>query len=107
MSIDWWFRPEPPDKSRDFGNANIWTFRPDLDTFVREVGQNTLDVRVATTVELRFRVIQLRGEELRDFLDALRWQSTLRPHIEAAAASGQKLGRSLSEGSADCTKPSR
>ena len=89
--IDWWFRPEPPDKSRDFGNANIWTFRPDLDTFVREVGQNTLDVRVATTVELRFRVIQLRGEELADFLDALRWESTLRPHIEAAA-SGPEAG---------------
>jgi hypothetical protein len=98
MSVDWWFRPEPPDKSRDFGNANIWTFRPDLDTFVREVGQNTLDVRVATTVELRFRVIQLRGKDLVDFLDALHWESTLRPHIEAAAASGQKLGRSLAEG---------
>ena len=98
MSTDWWFRPEPPDKSRDFGNANIWTFRPDLDTFVREVGQNTLDVRVATTVELRFRVIQLQGEELQDFLDAARWETNLRPHIEASAASGQKLGRSLSEG---------
>ena len=98
VSVDWWFRPEPPDKSRDFGNANIWTFRPDLDTFVREVGQNTIDVRVATTVELRFRIIQLRGEELSDFLDALRWDSTLRPHIEAATESGQKLGRSLTEG---------
>jgi hypothetical protein len=98
VTVDWWFRPEPPDKSRDFGNANIWTFRPDLDTFVREVGQNTLDVRVATTVELRFRVIQLRGDDLSDFLDALHWESKLRPHIEAAAASGQKLGRSLAEG---------
>ncbi|MDP9280023.1 MAG: hypothetical protein M3P00_11450 [Gemmatimonadota bacterium] len=65
---------------------------------MREVGQNTLDVRVATTVELAFRVIQLDGEELADFLDALRWESTLRPHIAAAAESGQKLGRSLEEG---------
>lgn len=98
MTIDWAFRPEPADKSRDFGNANIWTFRPDLDTFVREVGQNTLDVRVATTVQLRFRVIQLQGDELGDFLEALRWDTNLRPHIAASAVSGQKLGRSLGEG---------
>src|SRR2546423_3837309 len=98
MSVDWWFRPEPPDRSRDFGNANIWTFKPDLDTFVREVGQNTLDVRVATTVDLAFRLIVLQGDELEDFLLALRWTENLRPHVEASVESGQKLGRSLEEG---------
>src|SRR5439155_23395289 len=33
---NWRFRPQPPDGGRDYGNANVWSFDPDIRTLVRE-----------------------------------------------------------------------
>ncbi len=93
----WRFREVPEDGALDYGNANIWAFTPDLDTLVREVGQNTLDVIRDSTASLVFRVITVEGSRLEDFLAALRW-SDLQRHIAASARSGQKLGRALQRG---------
>ena len=91
--LGWAFRPTPPDRGRDYGNANVWSFNPDLSTFVREVLQNILDNPIARglPVGVRFRLIRLSGSRLEKFRKSIAW-GTLSRHLEASAQSGQKLG---------------
>ncbi len=95
----WGFRPAPPDGGRDFGNANVWSFKPDVDTFVREVLQNALDaaVRPGRRVDVTFRLVRLTGDDLADYLDALRW-AELGKHLTASTRNKQKLGALLRDG---------
>jgi transcriptional regulator with XRE-family HTH domain len=95
----WRFRPTHPDGGRDYGNANIWTFTPTLETLVREALQNVLDARSGDRpVEARLRVIRLSGatsvQELKTFLAALKW-GELAAHLEASKDTQQKLGSLL------------
>ena len=92
----WGFREVPPDGGRDYGNANIWAFAPDLDTFVREVGQNTLDVIRGTSGSVTFRLVRLRDDRLETFKQALQWD-VLHPHLSKSAEEGQKFGLVLAE----------
>jgi RNA polymerase primary sigma factor len=96
-----WDFPKPIPGQRDFGNANVWTVPADVKTEVREAGQNIEDAsdgKSRSTV-MRFRVIELVGQEVIDFKTAACW-ADLEKHIEAAAArhTTGKLGRKLAAG---------
>lgn len=82
----WYFRPEPPDGGRDYGNAAGFAFHEGLRTLARECGQNTSDAKNDTepTALLEFTVIEATGEPVEAFKRAIRWDD-LRPHLEAAA----------------------
>lgn len=95
--VAWIFRPEQPDGSRDFGNANIFSFSPTIGTFVREVLQNVSDAAAGGPARASFTVRRLRGADLEAFLAALRWDE-FRPHLEASVRSGQQVGSALDEG---------
>ena len=96
-SLEWTFRREQPDGSRDFGNANIFSFSPTIDTFVREVLQNVGDASSAGRARAEFTVRRLRGNDVDTFLSAFQWQS-FRPHLEASIRSGQQVGSALEVG---------
>jgi RNA polymerase primary sigma factor len=95
----WDFRPAPQDGGRDFGNSNVWSFKPSLEVLVREVAQNSLDAALTadTRVELIFRIIRLAGADKQELLDSLNWPALVR-HLKNAAAGGQKLGTQLRDG---------
>jgi transcriptional regulator with XRE-family HTH domain len=95
----WHFRAAPQDGGRDYGNANVWSFEPGLEVLVREVLQNAQDAARSGEgrVEVVFRLIRLAGVDKRAYLRALEWDS-LRGHLEASAAGGQKLGTLLRDG---------
>lgn len=96
-----WSFPAPIPGQRDFGNANIWTVPADVKTEVREAGQNVKDAHdnKSRTTVMRMRVIELSGQEVKDFKDAARW-SELERHIEAASGreTKGKLARKLAAG---------
>lgn len=94
---DWNFRPQPADGGRDYGNANIWTFKPDIDTFVRETVQNLVDAGREPIVRATFRVIRLKGAEMAKFFKALKWDQ-LQPHIAESSTNKQQLGQALQDG---------
>jgi RNA polymerase primary sigma factor len=100
----WQFRKAPPDGGRDYGNANLFSFSPDIDTLVRETGQNSKDQALADIfdrksdepVRLDYNLITLEDDALEVFLRALKWEE-LRQHYEAIAGdeSSQKALRRL------------
>lgn len=81
----WRFRPSPIDGGRTGGDQAAMNFEHDLETFVREVLQNSLDARKTGTsiVTVEFSVERLTGDAKRSFLEAMGW-AQLRPHIEAS-----------------------
>lgn len=87
QEADWIFDPPPPSGAIQGGVTSGHVFRPDLDTFVREVIQNSLDQMKQHPVTIRFIFERLDGSHKEDFLNALRWQH-LREHIAAAADAG-------------------
>ena len=90
----WVWRAEPPDGARDFGNANVWSFAPSVETLARESIQNVLDAARATRVDVTFSVMRLRGDGLEAFKEAVLWDD-LRAHLEASATGEHKLGHQL------------
>ena len=97
----WLFRKVPPDGGRDFGNSGFEAFKHSIDTFTREVIQNSLDATVdpAKGLQLKFRLIRLKGEDLKRFQEIIQW-SKLHDHIRAAAtgAAKQRIGHRLKQG---------
>jgi RNA polymerase primary sigma factor len=110
-SVSWVFRSEPPDEGRDYGNSNLWTVNWDINTLVRELNQNSIDVPVDPDlgVGIEFRLIRLTGTALTNFLRAIGWEghNGLEQHIRAASVSGQKLGTVLRGGLEDLGDPPR
>lgn len=96
---EWIFRPAPADGGRDYGNANVWSFKSDVNTLVREVLQNCRDAAlgVDSRVKVVFRLIRLAGEELAKFQEAMGWDQVY-PHLEVVAKQPQKLGVLLKGG---------
>ena len=90
----WGWRPEPADRARDFGNANVWSFTPSVETLTRESIQNVLDAKRATTVEVTYRITRLKDEGLEAFKDALLWDD-LHAHLGASAIGESKLAQQL------------
>ena len=90
----WVWRAEPADGARDFGNANVWSFTPSVETLARESIQNVLDAARSTRVDVTFSVMRLRGDGLEAFKDAVLWDD-LRAHLEASTKGEHKLGHQL------------
>ncbi len=92
--IGWAFRTAPPDGGRDYGNANVWAFDPNIATMVRDVLQNCRDAENSpgSPVEVVFRIIRLRGADLDSFKKAVKWDQVL-SHLDASAKIDQRLGR--------------
>ncbi len=98
---DWWWRSEPDDGGRDYGNPNVFATPADLPTLSREIGQNSVDypARPNAPVHMRYTVIELTegSEAYARFMDAVRFRD-LSDHIQAAAATPSKLGSRLRSG---------
>jgi len=99
MTAEWIFDRLPASKARKGGLANTQVFDPSLDSFVREVLQNSRDQRRGDArVDVRLILRELTGPAVRDFLEAIGW-GTLEDHIEGAAdPSLVTIGPRLREG---------
>lgn len=84
----WIFDLPPASQARRGGDPSSHVFERDLATFVREVVQNANDQAIAQPTVV-FRILDLAGDALHEFLDALSW-STLAPHLSAAAREGNR-----------------
>ena len=85
MTPTWIFDGLPASRARKGGLANTQVFDPSLDSFVREVLQNSRDQRHDDQrVDVRLILKELTGPALRDFLDAIGW-NRLEEHIEGSA----------------------
>jgi transcriptional regulator with XRE-family HTH domain len=98
-SLSWYWRPAPRDHGREYGNAAGYAFEPDIGTLARESGQNICDEKLEAepTVEARYTVAELSGDELEKFLERIRFQE-VREHLEAASRSNLKAGSVISRG---------
>ncbi|GGS05744.1 hypothetical protein [Deinococcus sedimenti] len=98
---EWVWRPAPSDGGRDFGNSNIFATPPDIDTLVRETGQNSLDAAMedAATVSIRYVITELSksSKEYAEFEKSI-GLSDLMQHVESAAKIDSKMGRRLKQG---------
>jgi transcriptional regulator with XRE-family HTH domain len=84
--VKWIARRAPVDGGRDGGNANQFTIRASIANLVREAIQNAVDEWLGHPhgpVRVRFRLLSLRGEAKRRYLEAMQWEEQLRPHVEA------------------------
>jgi transcriptional regulator with XRE-family HTH domain len=95
----WYHRPAPPDEGRELGNAAGFAFTGGLATLARETAQNIMDEAKAgqPTVEARYTLIEISGARLEAFLGAVRF-GELRPHLDAAAQSKQKVATVIAKG---------
>ena len=98
-NISWHHRLAYADGGRELGNAAAFAFDSDLAVLAREATQNSLDERFERDRPVRVRYVlhEITGERLHRFFEAVRWED-LRPHFEAAADGGQKVGRVLRNG---------
>jgi transcriptional regulator with XRE-family HTH domain len=98
---DWFFRPEPQDGGRDYGNANVFATPPDIASLVRETGQNSLDhaLVAAGPVMIRYSVLELSTDSpaFADFAEAIDWKDLL-DHVRRASTTESKLGTRLAAG---------
>lgn len=99
MALSWIFDPAPPSGSRKGGLATAQIFDPTLDSFVREVLQNSRDQRTAgNRVDVRFTLTALSGPMMDTLLDAIGWIH-LREHLAATAVPALvTIGPRLQEG---------
>ncbi|WP_055616705.1 helix-turn-helix transcriptional regulator [Streptomyces phaeochromogenes] len=97
--VKWIFRVAPEDGGREGGNTATFAFSPSLEVLAREATQNSLDEQLpgSEPVVARHTLHELTGHHLRDFMDALGWES-IEEHINAAADVRQKVGRVLRDG---------
>ncbi len=101
-NVKWIFDPLPPSESEGGGDPAEHVFDQDLDTFVREVLQNSKDQSLdnGQPVRVSFDFLELEGEKRDDFLKALGWNG-LEPHlrgmVDAGWLSSERIQRELSE----------
>lgn len=70
----------------NYGNANQWTVNAGLASLARESAQNSNDARIdGADADLVYSFVVLSGESRRRFESALRWESDLKPHLNAMA----------------------
>lgn len=87
LQIEWIFDPIPPSGAIQGGVPSSHVFKPDLDTFVREIIQNSMDQKTNGLVTVNFVFEKMEGHLKDDFLNAIDWQN-LRKHVEASAEAG-------------------
>jgi len=93
----WVFDPSPPSGQFTGGIPSAYIFKPELDTFVREVLQNSLDARIAgdgSPVEMKFTFRNLDGEDRDRFLEALSWND-IQSHLQAVACGTTEMSAPL------------
>src|SRR2546428_2283375 len=85
--VGWKFAESDPTAPRFGGDPAEFALRPNLDTFVREVLQNSNDQQLeeSTPVEVRFKIDPVSGATLKKFFETFRW-SELRGHLKAVPA---------------------
>lgn len=99
----WVFDPVPPSGQFTGGIPSAYVFKPELDTFVREILQNSLDARQPGSdapVEVRFTFRRLQSEDKQRFLDAIDW-SYLKAHLQAVADGNNTMSALLANAIAD------
>lgn len=93
----WVFDPSPPSGQFTGGIPSAYIFKPELDTFVREVIQNSLDARIPgnfSPVEVKFTFRNLNGDDKDRFLKALSWNG-LQAHLQAVASGTTEMSTPL------------
>jgi RNA polymerase primary sigma factor len=105
----WHYREAPRDHGRELGNAAGFAFHGDIATLARETGQNILDERKdeEATVTARYTVIELSGPRLTAFLETFQFEQQVRPHLEAASLSRQKVATVIKKGLESLDKDQR
>lgn len=95
----WYYRPAPNDQGRELGNAAGFVFQGGVPALARETGQNILDERKdgEPTVKAMYTVSELSGSHLDSFLAAIKFDE-VRPHLEAASQSRQKVATVIKKG---------
>jgi transcriptional regulator with XRE-family HTH domain len=95
-----WHFPAQQKEGRTLGNTAGFAFEVDLRTLTRETAQNAVDELLPgeQTVDLEYSVIELRGEDLATFLQQLRFEDTLKPHLVSASKGRQKAARTMHAG---------
>jgi len=99
----WVFDPVPPSGQFTGGIPSAYVFKPELDTFVREVLQNSLDARRPDSdvpVEVKFSFRRLQGEDKKRFLNTIDW-SYLSAHLRAVAEGSTTMSVLLANAIAD------
>lgn len=93
-SPQWYFFSGGPGTPRYGDDPTKHAVNHDTETFVREVLQNANDQGLDNDepVEVTFRFVTLSGEDRREFLDALRWNSGLSDRIATISNSDRGRG---------------
>lgn len=91
---EWYFFSGGPGTPRYGDDPTKHAVDHDTETFVREVLQNANDQGLDNNepVEVTFRFITLSGEDRREFLGALRWDSGLSDRLATISDSGRGRG---------------
>jgi hypothetical protein len=90
-TLSWVMRPEAVDGARDGGDLAGEVFKTSIASLVREILQNTKDAWTGPpATEVRFRLVQLAGERLKTFQDAMGWNA-LEPHLLAASGKNKRI----------------
>jgi transcriptional regulator with XRE-family HTH domain len=91
-------RPAPFDGGREYGNTAEHAFELNLKILAREVGQNSGDEQVegGDGVDMVFTIIELAGDDFKDFISAGWWRA-YRRHLDAGAAGSVKAARQLKQ----------
>jgi hypothetical protein len=85
VNIKWIFDRPPASKAKKGGSANAQVFKPGIDSFVREVLQNSKDQALSgKAAEVRFTLSEISGAELDQLKANIGWVD-LEPHLEASA----------------------
>jgi hypothetical protein len=99
----WVFDPVPPSGQFTGGIPSAYVFKPELDTFVREVLQNSLDAKQSDSeapVEVKFTFRRLQGDDKQRFLDTIDWDY-LKTHLQAVVEGNNTMSALLAHAIAD------
>lgn len=102
MGLAWIFDPRLPSGARQGGAAASYVFGRDLNSFVRDVLQNSHDQKRddVDTVTVLVRLHELDAKHAADFLDAMGWDQ-LRPHLAAVAEGTTSVATVIADAVAD------
>ncbi len=94
QKVGWHFYDGGQSAPRFGGDPTKHAVDHNTESFVREVLQNANDQALPNDmpVEVTFRLVELSGDELREFLEAIGWESELRDRIGAVAESDRGRG---------------
>src|SRR3989442_9866552 len=98
-AVGWRFAESDPTAPRYVDDPAEFALRPNLDTFVREVLQNSNDQQLEESVpiEVRFKVDLVKGTALKEFFDAFQWGDLRRHLLRVPAKRARELHEFLDE----------